>query len=76
MRALFYNLRGFGGQGRRTQLRDYMQRDRVDILGLQETVRQDFSDSELRSLECGGQFCWNWLPASGQSGGDAPGVPR
>ncbi|XP_071685197.1 uncharacterized protein [Lolium perenne] len=69
MRALIYNLRGFGGQGRRTQLRDYMQRDRVDILGLQETVRQDFTDSELRSLECGGQFCWNWLPATGQSGG-------
>ncbi|KAK1686874.1 hypothetical protein QYE76_047722 [Lolium multiflorum] len=46
-----------------------MQRGRIDNLGMQETVRQDFSDSELRSLECGGQYCWNWLPASGQTRG-------
>ncbi|KAK1694372.1 hypothetical protein QYE76_011069 [Lolium multiflorum] len=55
--------------GRRTQLKDYMKQHRLDILGLQETIRQDFSTAELRSLECGGQFAWNWLPADGHSGG-------
>jgi exonuclease III len=69
MKGLIYNIRGFGQQGCRTQLRDYMLRERVDIIGLQETVKQDFSTPELRGLECGGQFSWNWVPANGQSGG-------
>jgi exonuclease III len=69
MKALIYNLRGFGSGGRRTQLRDYMKQHSLDILGLQETIKQDFSTAELRSLECGGQFAWNWLPADGHSGG-------
>jgi exonuclease III len=46
-----------------------MQQERIDILGLQETLRQDFSAAELRSLEQGGQFNWNWVPANGHSGG-------
>jgi glyceraldehyde-3-phosphate dehydrogenase/erythrose-4-phosphate dehydrogenase len=54
MRALIYNLRGFGRLGRRSQLRSYMRQERVDILGLQETIKPDFTSGELRSLECGG----------------------
>jgi exonuclease III len=69
MNALIYNIRGFGQQGRRTQLMDYMSKNRLDILGLQETIKQDFSYAELRSLECGSQFNWSWLPAEGHSGG-------
>jgi exonuclease III len=69
MRALSYNIRGFGQQGRWTQLKDYLRQQRLDIIGLQETIKQDFSLAELRSLEIGGQFVWNWLPANGHSGG-------
>ncbi|CAM0884540.1 unnamed protein product [Alopecurus aequalis] len=69
MRGLIYNIRGFGQSGRRSQLKDYIKRERPDIIGLQETIRQDFTDMELRSLEFGGQFGWNWLPANGHSGG-------
>ncbi|XP_071678461.1 uncharacterized protein [Lolium perenne] len=69
MRALIYNIRGFGEQGRRTQLKSYIRGERVDIIGLQETIKADFSATELRSLEFGGQFAWNWLPAEGHSGG-------
>lgn len=71
MKGLIYNIRGFGRLGCRTQLRDYMAKERVDIIGLPETVKQDFSAAELRSLECGGLFAWDWVPANGQSGGDA-----
>jgi exonuclease III len=46
-----------------------MRQERVDILGLQETIKPDFTSGELRSLECGGQFAWNWVPAEGHSGG-------
>jgi exonuclease III len=69
MKGLIYNIRGFGASGRRSQLKDYARRDRVDFLGLQETIKADFSAPELRSLEFGGQFNWNWLPANGRSGG-------
>jgi hypothetical protein len=69
MRGLNYNIRGFGQQGRRTQLGHYSTLCRLDFIGLQETIKQDSTSSELRSLECGGQFVWNWLPAEGHSGG-------
>jgi exonuclease III len=69
MRFLIYNIRGFGAPGRRTQLKDYMRHHRVDVIGLQETIRQDFSMPDLRGLKRGGQFVWNWLPVVGHSGG-------
>jgi exonuclease III len=68
MRALIYNIRGFGEQGSRTQLKSYIRGERVDIIGLQETIKSEFSATELRSLEFGGQFAWNWLPVEGHSG--------
>jgi hypothetical protein len=43
--------------------------NKVDILFLQETIRQDFSLGELDSLEVGDKFLWTWLPANGHSGG-------
>jgi exonuclease III len=69
MRALIWNIRGFGRRGRRDQLRDFLRKARVDILFLQETIRQEFSLQELESLEIGDKFFWTWLPASGHSGG-------
>jgi exonuclease III len=69
MRALIYNIRGFGEQGRRTQLKNYLRQNRCDIIGLQETIKADFSTAELRSLEFGSQCVWNWVLADGHSGG-------
>jgi exonuclease III len=69
MRFLFWNIRGFGRKGRQTLLKEYLRLHRIDVVLLQETIKQDFSDTELRSLEIGDKFFWDWLPASGQSGG-------
>jgi hypothetical protein len=63
------NIRGFRRKGRRTLLKDYLREHKIDVVLLQETIKQDFSDSELRSLEAGDKFFWPWLPANGQSGG-------
>jgi exonuclease III len=49
-------------------LRDYLRTNKVDILFLQETIRQDFTLGELDSLEVGDKFFWSWLPANGHSG--------
>ena len=69
MRALFYNIRGFGRAGRRTLIKNLLREHRIDIVCLQETIKQDFTDVELQSLEVGEKFFWCWLPASGHSGG-------
>jgi hypothetical protein len=62
MRAFFWNIRGFGRRGRRTMLKEYLWMHRIDIVCLQETTKQDFTDQELRSLEVGEIFFWYWLP--------------
>ena len=69
MRILFWNIRGFGCKGRRTLLRDLIRKHRIDVICLQETIKQDFTDSELQGIEVGDKFFWCWLPASGHSGG-------
>ncbi|KAF7001040.1 hypothetical protein CFC21_016791 [Triticum aestivum] len=50
MKLLCWNIRGFGNLGRRRQLIDYIRQEDIDIVGLQETVRQDFSIQELQGL--------------------------
>uniref|UniRef100_A0A453JZJ7 Endonuclease/exonuclease/phosphatase domain-containing protein n=1 Tax=Aegilops tauschii subsp. strangulata TaxID=200361 RepID=A0A453JZJ7_AEGTS len=45
----------------------------IDIVGLQEMIRQDFSMHELQGLSRH-QFVRQWLPATGQSGGILLGV--
>jgi hypothetical protein len=74
MRALFWNIREFGRRGRRTLLKEYLRLHRIDLVFLQETIKHDFTDAELASLEVGDKFFWSWLPANGQSGGMLLGV--
>ena len=50
-----------------------MREEDVDIVGLQETIRQDFSIPELQGLSRH-KFVWHWLPAKGHSGGILLGV--
>ena len=69
MRILFYNIRGFGCKGRRTLLRELLRKHRIDVICLQETIKQDFTDFELQGIEAGDKFFWCWLPAAGHSGG-------
>ena len=66
--TFIWNMRGFGQEGRRRQLINYLRDKDVDIVGLQETIRQDLSIAELESLSRH-KFSWHWLPAMGHSGG-------
>ena len=50
-----------------------MRSEDVDIVGLQETIRQDFTIQELEGLSRH-KFAWQWLPATGHSGGILLGV--
>ncbi|XP_073361240.1 uncharacterized protein [Aegilops tauschii subsp. strangulata] len=67
MRTLFWNIRGFGQDGRRRQLIEYMRNKRIDIVTIQETMRTEFSISKLEHLSSD-LFAWHWLPSSGSTG--------
>ena len=76
MRPLFWNIRGFGHDGRRRQLVEYMRDEHIDIIAIHETMRTDFSLPELECLSPH-LFAWHWLPSSGttrHSGGILLGV--
>ena len=74
MRILSWNVRGLLKKARRGQVREYIFNEKVDIVGLQETVKHDFADHELCELAGGANFTWFWLAAKGKSGGILLGV--
>jgi exonuclease III len=69
MKVAGWNLWGFDQSGRKTQLKDFIKKEVLDIIFLQETMRQDFTDQELRGLVNGEVFHWHWRLAAGRSGG-------
>jgi exonuclease III len=73
IKTLIWNIRGFGVEGRRRQLKEYLRQENVDIVGLQETIKQNFLLADLQGLSRY-KFAWNWLSASGHSGGILLGV--
>lgn len=56
IRVLFWNIRGFGAAARRRQLKDHIASEKIDIVGLQETIKQEFSDSKLCDIVGGLPF--------------------
>jgi exonuclease III len=74
MRILFWNIRGIRAYGRRDQLREIIQKHRVEVICLQETIKADFTQGELASLSEGRCFEWVWTAAQGHSGGTLLGI--
>jgi len=73
MTALLWNIIGMGKPARVRQLRELMLAEKVDIAGVQKTIKQTFTRQELDDIS-GGNFTLNWLPACGHSGGILVGV--
>ena len=69
MRGRLYNIHGFGQSGRRGQIREFIAKERLDFIGLQETIKPAFTPSELSSIDPEGRFAWHSSPANGHSGG-------
>jgi exonuclease III len=74
MKFLSWNIRGMGQLGRINQLREFLTQEKVDIIGIQETIKQEFSVRELNWISSNCCFQWNWIPARGHSGGILLGV--
>jgi hypothetical protein len=74
MRARIWNIRGYRAPGRRTQIKDFISREHLDFVGLQETIKDAFTPSELLAIDPLGKFAWQHTPALGRSGGMLLGV--
>jgi exonuclease III len=53
-----WNIRGLGKTARMRQLSELMIKEKVDIVGVQETIKQSFSLRELQRLNQGGEYNW------------------
>lgn len=69
MKGIIWNIRGMKDLEKLKHLRDIMKEHKVGFIGLQETMKQDFSVYFLKTLGQGREFIWDWIPASGRSGG-------
>jgi hypothetical protein len=74
MRVGIWNLRGFGAPGRKSQIREFFNREHLDFAGFQETIKAQFSTADLLSIDLRGRFAWCDVPAIGRSGGMLLGV--
>jgi hypothetical protein len=74
MRFMFSNIRGFGKLARRRQIREYLSEENMDGMGLQETMKESFSDRELQEISGGAQFKWCWKGLHGHSSGILMGI--
>jgi exonuclease III len=74
MRIMFWNVRGLGNPARRRQVREHIAEEGLEGVGLQETMKTDFTHKELSELSGNNNFRWIWKEASGHSGGILVGV--
>jgi hypothetical protein len=55
VKILIWNIRGMGQKARVRQLRELLQQEQVEIVGLHETIKKHFSNSDL--MEIGTAAC-------------------
>jgi exonuclease III len=74
MKGVFWNVRGLNKPGRNLSLGQLIRENPLDFVGVQETKKEEIPLSFLKNLTSPAQFCWNYLPARGSSGGILLGV--
>lgn len=50
-------------------MRQYIRDNHIDLICLQETIKQSFTSLDFAAIVGPAHFSWQWLPASGRSGG-------
>ena len=76
MNAIFWNVRGISAAGRKPLIIDTLAKTHADVIGFQETKKEEFSPSYLKSLIGHRDFAWHHLPATGTAGGILVGVEQ
>ena len=60
--------------GRRIQIREFIRKEQLDFVGLQETIKDSFTHADLLSIDPQNKFAWYHTAALGHSGGMLMGV--
>lgn len=55
-------------------MKELIIKEKIDVIGVHETIKKDFSARKLNDLVGNGDFGWNWIPTNGHSGGVLMGV--
>ena len=55
MRGVFWNVRGIGQDHKKRYIREMILDQKLDFIGLSQTIKQDFTKNELHNL-CGGKI--------------------
>ena len=50
-------------------MKEHVLQESLDLVALQETIKQDFEDWELKEMSGNKEFNWIWVPARGHFGG-------
>lgn len=58
MRFLFWNVRGLGKNSRKKQVREFIEDHKLQVVGLQETMKNSFSDRDLVDISGNREFTW------------------
>jgi exonuclease III len=74
MRIMFWNVRGLEKSHRRGMILNHILQEDLDVVAVQETIKLDFLDKELKEMSGTSIFNWFWIPAKGHSGGLLLGV--
>ena len=67
MIGAFWNIRSLNKMGSLQCLTDFIQNNKLSFVGIQETKRENFNESFLKTANS--HFKWHYLPASGTTGG-------
>ena len=76
MKALFWNIRGLRGIGRRKQLVELCKQHSFHFICLQETIKDSYKARELDYLSRGMDMFWSWVASNGHSGDLLMGVDK
>lgn len=74
MKGIFWNMRGMGAIEKMGLLHDMIKDNNADFVGIMETMKQDFNPGMLRGISGQKTFHWDWMPATGKSGGILVGI--
>lgn len=74
MKILFWNVRGVGKPHRRKLVANHVLQDDLDVVAIQETIKQDCNDKVLKDMAGNKNLLWLWTPARGHFGGMALGI--
>jgi hypothetical protein len=74
--AFTWNSRGTGEESKNIYIRQNIRDQKLDFVGIQETVRQEYPTKFLKEISGGFEFHWDGIPSRGRSGGILVGVNK